>query len=53
MKNKTLSALMLLIAMAAILSGCTQSQQKAETSAVASTGIDRTVLPEPASLADR
>lgn len=45
MKIKTLSAGLLLIAMAAMYSGCTQQQQKAETPAVASTGIDRTVLP--------
>jgi arylsulfatase A-like enzyme len=45
MKIKTLSAGLLLIAIAAMYSGCTQQQQKAETPAVASTGIDRTVLP--------
>jgi arylsulfatase A-like enzyme len=41
MKTKALSAPLLLIAMAAAYSGCTQSQQQTETSAV----IDRTVLP--------
>jgi arylsulfatase len=45
MKIKTLFAGLLLIVMAAMYSGCTQPQQKAETSAVVSTGIDRTVLP--------
>jgi len=45
MKIKTLFAGLLLMAMAAMYSGCTQPQQKAETPAVASTGIDRTVLP--------
>jgi arylsulfatase len=45
MKIKTLFAGLLLIVMAAWYSGCTQPQQKAETSAVASAGIDRTVLP--------
>lgn len=44
MKIKTLFAGLLLIAMAAMYSGCTQPQQKEETPAV-STGIDRTVLP--------
>jgi len=50
MKIKTLFAGLLLIAMAAMYSGCTQPQQKAETPAVASGGMDRSVLPikEPA-----
>jgi hypothetical protein len=45
MKNRTLSALLLLFEMAAMFSGCTQSQQKAGTPAAAPGGTDRTVLP--------
>ena len=56
MKIKTLSAGLLLIAMAAMYSGCTQPQQKAETPEVTNgDGMDRTTLPikEPARLTSK
>jgi hypothetical protein len=50
MKVKTLFAGLLLIAVAAMYSGCAQPQQKAESPAVASTCIDRQVLTNKAPL---